>query len=96
MKDRDRILDEMIAWWTHRTQVNRPKGRIHFDRSSTVQASVRISTKMYNDAMAIAVKDPNLKNFSRFVEMLIWERLGQDSEYLKKAGASEEEVEIEV
>ena len=38
---------------------------------------------MYNDAMTIAHANPNIKNFSRFCEMLIWERLGKSSEYLK-------------
>ena len=46
-------------------------------------ATIRIPTKMYNDAMTIAHSDPNIKNFSRFCEMLIWERLGRSKEYLK-------------
>ncbi|MGC8602056.1 MAG: hypothetical protein ACP5VS_00030 [Desulfomonilaceae bacterium] len=81
--DRDQILDEMIQWWISRKNETTPSGRIRFDRSSTTQATIRIPTKMYNDAMIIAHADPNIKNFSRFCEMLIWEKLGKSSEYLK-------------
>jgi hypothetical protein len=45
---------------------------------------------MYNDAMTIAYADPNIKNFSRFCEMLIWERLGRSDEYLKEKEGKED------
>jgi hypothetical protein len=83
--DREQILDEMIQWWISRKTETTPGGRIKFDRSSTTQATIRIPTKMYNDAMTIAHADPNIKNFSRFCEMLIWERLGRSKEYLKSS-----------
>jgi hypothetical protein len=45
---------------------------------------------MFNDAMTIAHADTNIKNFSRFCEMLIWEALGKDPKYLKQKGPSNE------
>jgi hypothetical protein len=83
-EDVDKILDEMIQWWVTRKTETAPGGRVRFDRSSTVQATIRIPTKMYHDAMTIAHADPNIKNFSRLCEFLIWERLGRSSEYLKE------------
>jgi hypothetical protein len=44
------------------------------------KSTIRIPTKMYNDAMTIDHDDPNIKNFSRFCEMLIWENLGMSNE----------------
>ena len=81
--DREKAFDELIQWWESRKKKHDPSSRIKFDRSETVQATIRIPTKMYNDAMTIAHADNNIKNFSRFCEMLIWERLGKSSEYLK-------------
>ena len=57
-------------------------------------ATIRIPTKMYNDAMTIAHSDPNIKNFSRFCEMLIWERLGKSSEYLKDSGDNQKSLAL--
>ena len=88
--DREQILDEMIQWWISRKTEAAPSGRIKFDRSFTTQSTIRIPTKMYNDAMTIAHADPNIKNFSRFCEMLIWEKLGKDPKYLKQKGPSNE------
>lgn len=87
--DREQILDEMIQWWISRKSEASPKGRIKFDRSDTVQATIRIPKKMYADAMSIAYTDPNIKNFSRFCEMLIWDKLGRSNEYLKSTLSSQ-------
>jgi hypothetical protein len=38
---------------------------------------------MNNDAMTIDHDDPNIKNFSIFCEMLIWDNLGRSDDYLK-------------
>ena len=81
--DREKAFDELIQWWESRKKKHDPSSRIKFDRSETVQATIRIPTKMFNDAMTIAHADPNIKNFSRFCEMLIWEKLGRSNEYLK-------------
>ena len=48
---------------------------------------------MYNDAMTIDHADTNIKNFSRFCEMLIWERLGM-SEYLKSSNQSNQSLDL--
>jgi hypothetical protein len=45
-------------------------------------ASVRLGGKMYADAEALAENDPEIKNFNRLMELLLWERLGKSEEYL--------------
>ena len=94
--DREQILDEMIQWWISRKSEASPKGRIKFDRSDTVQATIRIPKKMYTDAMSIAYADPNIKNFSRFCEMLIWEYLRKDSKYLKNSTVTDNQKSLEL
>ena len=92
--DREKAFDELIQWWESRKKKHDPSSRIKFDRSETVQATIRIPTKMYKDAMTIAHADNNIKNFSRFCEMLIWERLGKSSEYLKDSGDNQKSLAL--
>ena len=52
--------------------------RIEFDRKPSRNRSVRISVEMFDD---ITKKEPN---FSKLVELLLWEYMDRDPKYLKK------------
>jgi len=52
--------------------------RIEFDRKPSRNRSVRISEEMFDD---ITKKEPN---FSKLVELLLWEYMDRDPKYLKK------------
>ena len=52
--------------------------RIEFDRKPSCNRSVRISLEMFDD---VTKKEPN---FSKLVELLLWEYMDRDPKYLKK------------
>jgi hypothetical protein len=52
--------------------------RIEFDRRKTYQKTVRISAELFDD-----VKKRE-SNFSKLVELLLWEYMDRDPKYLKK------------
>ena len=52
--------------------------RVEFDRTETCQKTVRISVGLFEDAKK------REKNFSKLVEVLLWEYMGRDPKYLAK------------
>lgn len=80
------LLKEMINWWTNRRYTDEDQLNIKFHHNDPKVASVRISGMMYQDACALAKTDPTIGNFSRLVELLLWERLGKLGEYISDNG----------
>ena len=75
-------LREMLDWWSqHGTMTY---NQIKFDHSDSRICSVRLGKKLYEKADLFARSRPEYRSFSRMVEILIWERLGQDPEFLRQ------------
>ena len=72
----------IIHWWDNRRGFDDDHSTIKFDRSNSKVASVRLGGQMYADAVALAENDPDIKNFNRLMELLLWEKLGKNDEYL--------------
>jgi hypothetical protein len=75
-------LRSIIRWWDNRRGFGDDTSAIKFDRSKSKVASVRLGGKMYADAVSLAENDPDIKNFNRLMELLLWEKLGKNDEYL--------------
>ena len=75
-------LRRIIHWWDNRRGFDDDHSTIKFDRSNSKVASVRLGGQMYADAVALAENDPDIKNFNRLMELLLWEKLGKNDEYL--------------
>jgi hypothetical protein len=75
-------LRRIIHWWDNRRGFDEDTSTIKFDRSNSKVASVRLGGKMYADAVALAENDPEVKNFNRLMELLLWEKLEKSEEYL--------------
>jgi hypothetical protein len=80
--NRDEILNEIIDWWLSRKSIDKNSTMLKFDRANTRTTTIRIPAKMYFDACFVAKNDFSIKNFNRFVEIAIWEKLGSLDEYL--------------
>ena len=77
-------LRRIIHWWDNRRGFDDDTSAIKFDRSKSKVASVRLGGKLYTEAVALAANDPEIKNFNRLMELLLWEKLGKSEEYLAK------------
>ena len=75
-------LRRIIHWWDNRRGFDDDTSTIKFDRSNSKVASIRLGEKMYADAVSLAENDPEIKNFNRLMELLLWERLGRSDDYL--------------
>lgn len=76
-------LRSLLQWWSKHTGMSYDK--LKFDHSDTRICSVRLGKKLYEKADLFARSRPEYRSFSRMVEMLIWERLGQDPEFLRQS-----------
>jgi len=70
-----RVLKELVQ---ERLGYKHLPMRIEFDRKPSCNRSVRISVEMFDD---VTKKEPN---FSKLVELLLWEYMDRDPKYLKK------------
>lgn len=77
-------LRRIIHWWDNRRGFDDDTSTIKFDRSNSKVALVRLGGKMYADAVSLAENDPEIKNFNRLMELLLWEKLGKSEDYLTK------------
>lgn len=77
-------LRRIIHWWDNRRGFDDNASTVKFDRSNSKVASVRLGGKLYADAVALAENDPEIKNFNRLMELLLWEKMGKSDEYLVK------------
>jgi hypothetical protein len=77
-------LRRIIQWWDSRRAFDNDTSVIKFDRANSKVTSIRLGGKLYQDAVALAENDPEVKNFNRLVELLLWERLEKSNEYLMK------------
>ena len=75
-------LLKMIEWWKSRSDLLETDTRVKFHRNNPKVASVRMSSLMYRDACKLAENNPEIGNFNRLVELLLWEKLGRSDEYL--------------
>ena len=75
-------LRRIVHWWDNRRAFDDDTSTIKFDRSNSKVASVRLGGKLYADAVALAENDPEIKNFNRLMELLLWEKMGKSEEYL--------------
>ena len=75
-------LMKIIEWWKNRSELLETDTRVKFHRNNPKVASVRMSSLMYRDACNLAENDPEIGNFNRLVELLLWEKLGKSDEYL--------------
>ncbi len=76
-------LRSLLDWWNKHQAMTYDK--LKFDHSSSRICSVRLGKKLYEKADLFARSRPEYRSFSRMVEMLIWERLGQDPEFLRQS-----------
>lgn len=77
-------LLKIIDWWKNRSELLETDKRVKFHRNNPKVASVRMSSLMYRDACNLAENDPEIGNFNRLVELLLWEKLGRSDEYVVK------------
>lgn len=77
-------LKKIIHWWDHRKAFDKDATSIKFDRENSKVSSIRLGGKMFRDAVALAENNPDIKNFNRLVELLLWEKLEKSEEYLAK------------
>lgn len=75
-------LLKMTEWWKSRSELVETDTRVKFHRNNPKVASVRMSSLMYRDACTLAENNPEIGNFNRLVELLLWEKLGRSDEYL--------------
>lgn len=75
-------LRNILDWWNRHQGMSYDK--LKFDHSDTRICSVRLGKKLYEKADLFARSRPEYRSFSRMVETLIWERLGQDPEFLRQ------------
>jgi len=70
-----RVLKELVQ---ERLRYKHLPMRIEFDRKPSCNKSVRLSVEMFDD---VTKQEPN---FSKLVELLLWEYMDRDPKYLKK------------
>ena len=77
-------LLRIIDWWKGRSELLETDKKVKFHRNNPKVASVRMSSLMYRDACNLAENNPDIGNFNRLVELLLWEKLGRTDEYVLK------------
>lgn len=84
-------LRSMLDWWNRHQGMSYDK--LKFDHSDTRICSVRLGKSLYEKADLFARSRPEYRSFSRMVEILIWERLGQDPEFLRKQQINDQDTQ---
>lgn len=83
-------LRKIIRWWDNRRVFDGESSpTIKFDRANSKVTSIRLGGKLYQDAVALAENDPEVKTFNRMVELLLWDKLQKSEEYLAKTTNSD-------
>lgn len=85
-------LRNVLDWWSKHQDMSYSK--VKFDHSDTRICSVRLGKKLYEQADIFARSRPEYRSFSRMVEILIWERLGQQPEFLRQEPSDLDKSEV--
>jgi transposase len=70
--------------WPDGQDEEKRKSSIELIRTNSKVASVKLGGKLYADAVALAENDPEIKNFNRRMELLLWDKMGKSEDYLAK------------